>query len=70
MEETGGQGEMESQTKTVKNVQAERTVKDESGTSITQGSEIEAGLYRWLEPETSVQVAKGGSIHIYTNVSR
>ncbi len=70
MEETGGQGEMESQTKTVKNVQAERTVKDESGTSITQGSEIEAGLYRWLEPETSVQVAKGGSKHIYTNVSR
>lgn len=68
--EDGGQEEMESQTKTVKNVQAERTVKDESGTSITQGSEIEAGLYRWLEPETSVQVAKGGSKHIYTNVSR
>lgn len=36
----------------------------------TDTVEIEAGLFRRLEPEASVQAVKGESKHIYTNVSR
>lgn len=60
MVETDGQEEKESQMEAVvhSEEQTEENIKEESVTSNIQENEIEAGLFRGLEPEASVQAVK------------